>query len=168
MPAILYWLDFVAVPALMLAMLIKAPPTEGFALSFVLSGYLMWVLFEYAMHRWLFHWRGSPFWRPHMTHHKHPFAEDGMPKPGVSLMALGLVCWAAELLLGVHLGYAWGVGFLLGYMSYIVTHHLVHNGTITGPIAQRHELHHRGWHLNFNLMFPLGDLLFGTYKEVDR
>lgn len=168
MPAILYWLDFFAVPLLMFGMLVQAPPTGGTAISFALSGYLMWVIFEYGMHRWLFHSPRSPFWRPHITHHHRPFAEEGMPKPGVSLMALGLVAWAAELLLGRQLGYAWGLGFLAGYMTYIVTHHLVHNGSIQGPIALRHALHHKGWHVNFNLMCPLGDLLFGTYKEVTR
>jgi hypothetical protein len=53
-------------------------------------------------------------------------------------------------------------------MTYIVTHHLIHNGTLTGPIAQRHELHHKGWAFNYNLMCPLGDLVFGTYKEVTK
>lgn len=169
MPAILYWLDFFVVPALMALYACYAwPLSDGNVLSFVFAGYLSWVFFEYVLHRWVFHTKGSPYWWPHVKHHHHPFDPTGMPTPGLAPVALFAVGSASCLLLGAHFGSSWAVGFLGGYMTYIVTHHLIHNGTLTGPIAQRHELHHKHWAFNYNLMCPLGDLLFGTYKEVTK
>lgn len=168
MPAILYWLDFVAVPAIILLFSTEALPFTNLSISFLLAGYVMWVFFEYFMHRVLFHHRRSPYARAHHVHHRKPFDADGMPTPGLAVGVLAVVGLLALALLGAHLGASWAVGFMVGYMTYIVTHHLVHNQTITGPIALRHELHHKGWAFNYNLMCPLGDLCFGTYKEVLR
>lgn len=165
MAAFYYWMDFAIVPAYAGALLYAASPLDAVAASALVIGYVAWVLFEYALHRWGFHGRRSPFFRPHVVHHKHPFDPDGAPMPGVSIIALSVVALLAMWGLGSHIGAAASCGFYVGYVSYIVTHHAIHAGWLTGPIARRHDLHHRGWHLNFNLLCPLGDLMFGTYRR---
>jgi cyclopropane-fatty-acyl-phospholipid synthase len=165
--AILYWLDFLVVPVLMFVFASDADIT-GTAISFTLAGYVAWVFFEYFLHRVVFHHRKSPFHKPHRVHHRHPFDADGQPPAGLAPVVLFLFGLACYLTLGHPFGPAFALGFLGGYMTYIVTHHLIHNGTVTGPIALRHELHHKGWAFNYNLMCPLGDLVFGTYREVLR
>lgn len=164
--AILYWLDFTMFPLFTALGLWFATPYTSLTASFLLAGYIGWVLFEYLLHRWGFHDRRSPYWRSHMVHHRSVWDEAGMPSPFTSWV--GFAFWAlwATQVFGHQLGWAWWVGFAFGYQSYIWSHHAVHAGWLHGfAVADRHELHHRGWAFNYNLLCPLGDLVFGTYKR---
>lgn len=166
--AITYYVEFITVPLAALVLAVLAPPFTNVSVSTWIAGYLLWVLIEYWMHRWLFHVR---FRKAHWVHHRQPLAPHALS---------GLGTWAAQgALAGLTgalygLGGTWGLalagGLLVGYCSYIGTHHLIHiewfsPGSI---IRQRHELHHRGYEKNYNVLNPLGDLVFGTYLEPQK
>lgn len=164
--AIRYYIEFITVPLAALVLLWFSPPTGNAAVSSLIAGYFLWVLVEYWMHRWLFH---KVFRKAHAIHHARPFDLDGAPPFLVPFLFLGLATGVFWWLLGDLVGPALSAGFLIGYCTYIITHHLIHNGTLgpDSPIRKRHDMHHRGWvAFNFNLLNPLGDLVFGTYREA--
>lgn len=165
--AIRYYLEFVTVPAAILLLTALFPPFSTAQVSAVAVGYLVWVLAEYWMHRTFFHERRSPFHAAHMIHHRLPLSEDGSPGTIKTHVLLALVIFWTFWTFGSFLGGPLLVGFALGYLSYIVTHHMIHAEWLaeSNPIRVRHELHHRGWAFNYNLLNPLGDLVFGTYKS---
>lgn len=165
--AIDYYVEFITVPVAVLVLALLSPPFDNVALDAWIVGYLAWVMIEYWMHRWLFHVK---FRREHMIHHHRPFDPDGSPGTWYAQGALLAVTLAQLALLGQYLGCALAGGLLLGYWSYIGTHHVIHAGWLkpSNGVRQRHDLHHRGVAKNYNLLNPLGDLIFGTYVKPKR
>lgn len=159
-----YYIEFITVPLAALALLYLSAPIDNTVVGCAFVGYMIWVMVEYWMHRWLFH---SVFRKEHAVHHARPFDPHGSPPTeiaqGLLLLVSLIFVWYGDL----HVGGAIASGFLLGYCTYIYTHHLIHNETLSehSVIRKRHDMHHRGWAFNFNMLCPLGDLMFGTYKE---
>jgi sterol desaturase/sphingolipid hydroxylase (fatty acid hydroxylase superfamily) len=149
-------------------------------LGLVLGGYLFWTLTEYWIHRLIFHfepergWGARFHWIIHGVHHDHP--NDPlrlvMP-PSVSVPLSSLFClgfWAA---LGSPAWYAFGAGFLAGYLLYDMTHYYLHHHkprTRAGRwLRELHMRHHfqddtRG----FGISAPYWDKAFGTYSARRR
>lgn len=164
-----YYLEFITVPLAALVLLYFSAPIDNTVVGCTFLGYMIWVMVEYWMHRWLFH---KMFSKAHAVHHARPFDPDGSPPTELAQALLAMSSLILVWSCGLHVGGALASGFLLGYCSYIYTHHLIHNGSLkpTSLIRRRHEMHHRGWvGFNYNLLCPLGDLMFGTYQEpADR
>src|SRR5436189_572543 len=111
-------------------MLVLAVQRDGWwaTLGFALVGYVLWTLFEYWMHRIVFHFEpekgiGARFhWIIHGVHHDHP--NDPlrlvMP-PSVSIPLASLFCALFVLVLGTPAAWAFGAGFLAGYLAYDIT-----------------------------------------------
>lgn len=161
-----YHLEFFTVPAAVTVLISLSPPTTNIVISAYIIGYLSWVATEYWMHRWLFH---RHYRRDHWVHHLRPTAEEGTTPTWIAHVLLTLLLAGLIALFQRLIGAALGAGFLLGYLSYIVPHHLVHHShhwlVQNSWWARRHRLHHKGVEANFNLLNPLGDLLFGTYRN---
>ena len=147
------------------------PPLE--VAAWVLAGYLFWTLTEYWMHRVVFHFEPEEgigaklHWIIHGVHHDHP--NDPlrlvMP-PSVSVPLASLFCAAFVLVLGSW-GWLVGVGFLLGYLIYDMTHYYVHHykpktrvGKLLRELHMRHHFqdHTRG----FGVSAPSWDYVFRT------
>ncbi|HLM26848.1 MAG TPA: sterol desaturase family protein [Thermoleophilaceae bacterium] len=147
------------------------PPLE--VAAWVLAGYLFWTLTEYWMHRVVFHFEPEEgigaklHWIIHGVHHDHP--NDPlrlvMP-PSVSVPLASLFCAAFVLVLGSW-GWLVGVGFLLGYLIYDMTHYYVHHykpktrvGKLLRELHMRHHFqdHTRG----FGVSAPFWDYVFRT------
>ena len=147
------------------------PPLEVGA--WVLGGYLFWTLTEYWMHRVVFHFEPEEgigaklHWIIHGVHHDHP--NDPlrlvMP-PSVSVPLASLFCAAFVLILGSS-GWLLGVGFLIGYLVYDMTHFYVHHykpktrvGKLLRELHMRHHFqdHTRG----FGVSAPFWDYVFRT------
>lgn len=163
--AIRYYLQFVTVPAIAAFCAANSALTNATITAFIV-GYLGWVFIEYGMHRVLFH-NTKTFKAKHFLHHREPLNADGDPDNLTIHCIIALVVMATVLALGPYLGWPAAFGLVVGYLSYITTHHLIHIEWLkpTSVIRKRHELHHKGWAFNYNLLCPLGDLVFGTYKE---
>src|SRR3954447_3714247 len=146
------------------------------AIAFALGGYVFWTLTEYWMHRVVFHFEPEEgigaklHWIIHGVHHDHP--NDPlrlvMP-PSVSVPLASLFCAAFVLILGPS-GWLLGVGFLLGYLIYDMTHFYVHHhkpktrvGKLVRELHMRHHFqdHTRG----FGVSAPFWDYVFRTPQK---
>src|SRR3984885_6630484 len=106
------------------------------AAALALAGYALWTLFEYWLHRIIFHFEPEDgfgarlHWIIHGVHHDHP--NDPlrlvMP-PSVSVPLSALFCVGFWAVLGTPLWYAFGAGFLAGYLIYDMTHYHLHHHT---------------------------------------
>jgi sterol desaturase/sphingolipid hydroxylase (fatty acid hydroxylase superfamily) len=70
-------------------------------------------------------------------------------------------------------GSAMFAGFVFGYALYNDAHWCLHaghwpRGRWFDDVAQRHALHHHGEPVNYNVLLPVGDWLFGTYRTPAR
>ena len=148
--------------------------------ALLVAGYALWTLFEYWLHRLVFHFepeRGIGarlHWIIHGVHHDHP--NDPlrlvMP-PSVSVPVSAAVFALLYLALGSHDAPAVGAGFFVGYLAYDMTHYYLHHFRPRGPLGrmlrERHMRHHfqddtRG----FGISAPYWDEVFGTSYRSGR
>ncbi len=149
-------------------------------LGLVLIGYALWTLFEYWLHRLVFHFEpdhgiGARFhWIIHGVHHEHP--NDPlrlvMP-PAVSIPLAAVVFGLLYLLFGHDYAPAVGAGFFAGYLIYDMLHYYVHHFTphtrMGRALRERHMRHHfqddtRG----FGISAPYWDEVFRTSPRPRR
>jgi dihydroceramide fatty acyl 2-hydroxylase len=150
------------------------------AIGLVVLGYGFWTLTEYWIHRAIFHFEPEEglgarlHWIIHGVHHDHP--NDPlrlvMP-PSVSVPLSTAFCVGFWAVLGTPLWYAFGAGFLAGYLLYDMTHYYLHHHkprTRAGRwLRELHMRHHfqddtRG----FGISAPYWDRAFGTYSSRRR
>jgi sterol desaturase/sphingolipid hydroxylase (fatty acid hydroxylase superfamily) len=143
------------------------------ALGLALVGYALWTLFEYWLHRLVFHFEPQQgigarlHWIIHGVHHDHP--NDPlrlvMP-PAVSVPLAALVFLVLRLAFG---GDAPGIaaGFYAGYLIYDMIHYYVHHFRPRGPLGrmlrERHMRHHfQDDTKGFGISAPYWDEVFRT------
>ena len=138
------------------------------------GGYAMWTLFEYWLHRVVFHFEPEAgigarlHWIIHGVHHDHP--NDPlrlvMP-PAVSVPLAALVFALLYLAFGGDYAPGLGAGFFAGYLVYDMLHYYLHHsrphGRLGRILRERHMRHHfqdetRG----FGISAPYWDDVFGT------
>jgi dihydroceramide fatty acyl 2-hydroxylase len=140
------------------------------------GGYLFWTLCEYWIHRVIFHFEPEEgfgarlHWIIHGVHHDHP--NDPlrlvMP-PSVSVPLSTLFCVGFWAVLGTPLWYAFGAGFLAGYLIYDMTHYHLHHHKPKTRIGRRlRELHMRHHFQDdttgFGISAPYWDTAFRTHS----
>ena len=140
------------------------------------AGYAFWTLCEYWIHRVIFHFEPEEgfgarlHWIIHGVHHDHP--NDPlrlvMP-PSVSVPLSSLFLVAFWLLFGTPLWYAFGAGFLAGYLIYDMTHYHLHHHKPKTRVGKRlRELHMRHHFQDdttgFGISAPYWDSAFGTHS----
>jgi dihydroceramide fatty acyl 2-hydroxylase len=150
----------------------------GTALALVLGGYALWTLFEYWLHRLVFHFEPDAgigarlHWIIHGVHHDHP--NDPlrlvMP-PAVSVPIGGVVFVALYAIFGRHYAPALAAGFFAGYLAYDLTHYYLHHFRPRGPIArilrERHMRHHfQDETCGFGISAPYWDDVFRTSSRT--
>ena len=150
------------------------------AIGLTLLGYGFWTLTEYWIHRAIFHFEpeeglGARFhWIIHGVHHDHP--NDPlrlvMP-PSVSVPLSTLFCLGFWAVLGTPHWYAFGAGFLAGYLLYDMTHYYLHHHkprTRAGRwLRELHMRHHfQDDTTGFGISAPYWDRAFGTYSARRR
>ena len=144
------------------------------ALAWAVGGYAFWTLSEYWIHRAIFHFEPEQgfgarlHWMIHGVHHDHP--NDPLrlvmpPAASIPLAAafLGLF-WA---MLGLPVAFAFGAGFLAGYVFYDELHyHLHHHQPRTALGRRLRELHMRHHFQDdtrgFGISAPYWDWVFRT------
>ena len=142
------------------------------------GGYAIWTLFEYWLHRVVFHFEPSAgigarlHWIIHGVHHDHP--NDPlrlvMP-PAVSVPLAALVFALLYLAFGGDYAPGLGAGFFAGYLVYDMLHYYLHHsrphGRLGRLLRERHMRHHfqdetRG----FGISAPYWDEVFGTSSRA--
>jgi sterol desaturase/sphingolipid hydroxylase (fatty acid hydroxylase superfamily) len=143
-------------------------------IALVLAGYALWTLFEYWLHRIVFHFEPEGglgarlHWIIHGVHHDHP--NDPMRlvmPPAVSVPLAAAVFGVLYLLFGEQYAPGLGAGFFVGYLVYDMMHYYLHHfrprGWLGRVLRERHMRHHfqddtRG----FGISAPYWDEVFGT------
>jgi dihydroceramide fatty acyl 2-hydroxylase len=149
-------------------------------LALAIAGYALWTLFEYWLHRIVFHFEPEDglgarlHWIIHGVHHDHP--NDPlrlvMP-PAVSVPLAAAVFAVLYLIFGSHYAPALGAGFFTGYLVYDMMHYYLHHfrphGRLGRMLRERHMRHHfqddtRG----FGISAPYWDEVFRTSARTKR
>ena len=139
-----------------------------------LGGYAVWTLTEYWLHRVVFHFEPEKgigarlHWMIHGVHHDHPNDPLRLVMPPAASVPLALIFYALFwLVLGADRAFAFGAGFLAGYLAYDMIHYaLHHHSPRTRPGKWLRELHMRHHFQDdergFGISAPYWDRVFGT------
>lgn len=116
-------------------------------------GLISWTLFEYVLHRWIFHYVPKAKWALrlhfifHGVHHDYPNDVKRLVMPlSVSIpLALGVYFALRAFMPPVYL-YPFFSAFVLGYVFYDTVHYALHHfnfkGEVWKKIKKHHMLHH--------------------------
>lgn len=136
---------------------------QGFPIIAVATGIFVWTLFEYILHRWIFH---ILLRYEHALHHQNPSGFIGAPNfvSIGSFLTIYAILWAIlpfEAATGIALGLS------LGYLFYLYIHHLTHHRIVYPDqlfyrLREAHKLHHHQGSGNFGISTPLWDWVFWT------
>jgi dihydroceramide fatty acyl 2-hydroxylase len=149
-------------------------------IGLIAAGYAMWTLFEYWLHRLVFHFEPEEgfgarlHWIIHGVHHDHPNDPMRLVMPPAVSLPLGALVFAVMYLLGgAHYGPSLGAGFFIGYLIYDMMHYYLHHfrphGRLGRMLRERHMRHHfqddtRG----FGISAPYWDDIFRTSPRAKR
>ncbi len=147
-------------------------------LALAVGGYAMWTLFEYWLHRVVFHFepeRGIGarlHWIIHGVHHDHPNDPMRLVMPPAVSVPLGAGVFALlYVIFGARYAPGLGAGFFVGYLVYDMMHYYLHHfrphGRLGRMLRERHMRHHfqddtRG----FGISAPYWDEVFGTSSRA--
>jgi dihydroceramide fatty acyl 2-hydroxylase len=164
------------VPAITALLIVGArgAPTTLQVIGLVLGGYAFWTVFEYWMHRLVFHFEPEDgigarlHWIIHGVHHDHPNDPLRLVMPPSVSIPLALIVWGVfVLVLGTPWAHIFMAGFLVGYLMYDMTHYHVHHhrprtrlGKLVRELHMRH--HFQDDTRGFGVSAPFWDYVFGT------
>ncbi len=148
------------------------------ALLFLL-GMLFWTLFEYTMHRWVFHWvaeseRARKFvYIMHGNHHHYPRDKERLFMPPLPSLILASVIFGLMYLVMGENTFVFFPGFMFGYLLYGTTHYAIHawNPPVKWmkPLWRNHHLHHyKDEHRGFGVSTTIWDRVFGTMFDLRK
>ena len=153
------------------------------ALVFV-GGMLFWSLFEYMIHRFVFHFMAESeravriVYIIHGNHHEYPRDRERLFMPPVPSLIISSTLFI--LFFGLfsifHLSpyvFAFFPGFILGYLVYGSMHYAIHAWNPPfkwmKPLWRNHHLHHyKNERLGFGVSSTLWDHVFGTMFDLKR
>ncbi len=143
------------------------------------GGLLFWTLFEYIMHRFLFHIvSDSPriqsfMYHIHGMHHEYPRDKERLFLPPVVSLVVALILFFAFRLVLQENIFAFFPGFVLGYLFYGSMHYAIH--AYNPPFKfmkahwRNHHLHHyKSPDRGFGVSSPLWDYVFGTMHDTKK
>jgi dihydroceramide fatty acyl 2-hydroxylase len=148
--------------------------------ALIAGGYLFWTLFEYWLHRVVFHFEPEDgfgarmHWIIHGVHHDHP--NDPlrlvMP-PAVSVPVAAAIFGLLYLAVGADAAPGLTAGFLAGYLVYDMMHYYLHHfaprGRLGRILRERHMRHHFQDHTRgFGISAPYWDEVFRTSSRGRR
>jgi dihydroceramide fatty acyl 2-hydroxylase len=149
----------------------------GDALVLVAAGYVFWTLFEYWLHRVVFHFEPEDgigarlHWMIHGVHHDHP--NDPMRlvmPPGASVPLAAGVIGILYLALGSTHAPGMVAGFFIGYLIYDEMHYALHHHVPKSRagkwLRELHMRHHfQDDEHGFGISAPYWDIVFRTYGK---
>jgi sterol desaturase/sphingolipid hydroxylase (fatty acid hydroxylase superfamily) len=165
----------------MVKALVDRPP--GTAWTYIPVGYALgwavWSFAEYALHRFVFHFRPRAPWQErlsflfHGVHHYQPRSKTRLVMPPAVSIPLALLFYGLfYLIVGALLGAPQWVaplfsGFVSGYLAYDVLHYSMHHFPVRRGYLQYvrryHMLHHTQTpELRFGVSSPVWDMVFHT------
>ncbi len=142
-----------------------------------LGGMFFWSLFEYLMHRFVFHYvadtdKGKRInYVLHGNHHEYPRDRERLFMPAApSLIISSTLFFLFWLVLGKNI-FAFFPGFILGYLIYGTMHYAIHAWNppfkwMKGLWRNHHLHHYKEDHKAFGVSSTLWDHVFGTMFDL--
>jgi dihydroceramide fatty acyl 2-hydroxylase len=152
----------------------------GITIGLAIGGYGLWTLFEYWLHRIVFHFEPDQgigarlHWIIHGVHHEHPNDPLRLVMPPAVSIPLGAVVFGLlYLALGSSYAPGLGAGFFVGYLAYDMIHYYVHHfsprGRLGRMLRERHMRHHfQDDTKGFGISAPYWDEVFRTSPRARR
>src|SRR3984957_11255389 len=149
-------------------------------LGLMFAGYALWTLFEYWLHRLVFHFEPQEgfgarlHWIIHGVHHDHPNDPMRLVMPPAVSLPLGAVVFGLLFLIfGRSYAPGLGAGFFAGYLVYDMTHYYLHHfrprGRLARMLRERHMRHHfQDDTRRFRISAPYWDDIFRTSPRARR
>lgn len=149
------------------------------SIALLVLGVLIWTLFEYAMHRFIFHLKlNSEFgrWLIFLTHGNHHEAPDDRYRnimPPIVSVVVSAAIWAGFWMLLGPKGSVLYLGFGIGYVVYDAIHYACHQLPMRGPVLRKLRRHHIRHHYakqdgNYAITATFWDRVFGTNIPAKR
>lgn len=147
-------------------------------IGLVAGGYAMWTLFEYWLHRVVFHFEPEQgvgarlHWIIDGVHHEHPNDPLRLVMPPAVSVPLGAIVFGLlYLAFGATYAPALGAGFFCGYLVYDMLHYYLHHFTprnrLTRMLRERHMRHHfQDDTKGFGISAPYWDEVFRTSSRM--
>jgi sterol desaturase/sphingolipid hydroxylase (fatty acid hydroxylase superfamily) len=144
-----------------------------------IAGMLFWTLFEYIMHRYIFHWVADSeraqkiVYVMHGNHHHFPRDRERLFMPPVPSLILASIIFLALYFLMAQNVFVFFPGFLLGYLMYGSMHYAIHAWNPPfkwmKPLWRNHHLHHyKDEHKGFGVSTTIWDRVFGTMFDLKK
>ncbi|MBX6379135.1 MAG: sterol desaturase family protein [Thermoflavifilum aggregans] len=151
----------------------------GMIAGIFLLAMFAWTLFEYLMHRFVFHFvsdnpRVQRFiYVLHGNHHEYPRDKQRLFMPPVPSLILACLIFSLQYLILGKYAFAFFPGFLLGYLMYGSMHYAIHAWKppfkFMKPLWRNHHLHHyKDEHKGFGVSTSLWDRVFGTFFDLQK
>ncbi|HWY17626.1 MAG TPA: sterol desaturase family protein [Solirubrobacteraceae bacterium] len=149
-------------------------------LGLAVGGYALWTLFEYWLHRIVFHFEPDHgvgarlHWIIHGVHHEHPNDPLRLVMPPAVSVPLGAVVFGLLYpAFGSSYAPGLGAGFFAGYLAYDMIHYYVHHfsprGRLGRMLRERHMRHHfQDETKGFGISAPYWDEVFRTSSRARR
>jgi sterol desaturase/sphingolipid hydroxylase (fatty acid hydroxylase superfamily) len=141
-------------------------------------GALSWSLFEYIMHRWVFHIIAeSPkaqkiVYTMHGVHHEYPRDKERLFMPPIPSMIVSTLLFFLFYLTMGNVAYAFFPGFLFGYLAYGSMHFAIHAFApprFLKALWRNHHLHHyKTPDKGFGVSSVLWDVIFRTVPRKEE
>lgn len=122
------------------------------AVGLILAGLVGWTLFEYLVHRYLFHMKPKGrlaswlIFVLHGNHHTEPRDPLRNLMPPILSIPIALCIWAIMVAAAGAAGTWLFLGFMIGYVAYDLVHYACHQWPMRGPIGHAFKRHHMRHH----------------------
>ena len=139
-------------------------------------GILLWTLFEYLIHRYIFHYEPKSrlgkrlHYIVHGVHHDYPNDARRLVMPPSISVPLAVLFYILFLLIFGHLAPSVFAGLVFGYVCYDMLHYATHHFSMKRGLwlwlKQYHLRHHyKDDDAGFGISSPLWDFVFGTTRK---
>lgn len=140
----------------------------------IVLGIFVWTMTEYALHRFVFHFKPKSkigekiHFIFHGVHHDYPNDSRRLVMPpSVSIPLATLFYFLFTLILGNVSVFPFFAGFLTGYLFYDITHYAIHHFNMHSKfwlaIKNHHMKHHyQDSNKGFGVSTPIWDIVIGT------
>jgi sterol desaturase/sphingolipid hydroxylase (fatty acid hydroxylase superfamily) len=144
-----------------------------------LGGMFFWTLFEYVMHRFVFHFVAeSPRARRivyvlHGNHHEYPRDKERLFMPAVPSLIIASTLFLLMYLILKKSVFPFFPGFMLGYLMYGSMHYAIHAWNppfkwMKGLWKNHHLHHYKQQERGFGVSSTLWDHVFGTMFDLKK
>lgn len=179
------WGLYIPILAFMLYFSVSKLAFPGFIAALIfIGGMFFWSLFEYVIHRYVFHFFAESkrakeiVYVIHGNHHEYPRDKERLFMPAVPSLILSSTVFILMYLMASLFGagnyvFAFFPGFISGYLIYGTMHYAIHAWNPPfkwmKPLWRNHHLHHyKNVELGFGVSSTLWDHVFGTMFDLKK